>query len=90
MQAVMAHLEEAEVAALRIYTTAAYKSLSALLDTAGVARGERHPLALTVYHMRARTLSRQEPCCGVDGIYIEPGARAEATIRSSIDVTTLA
>ena len=47
-KAQLAQLEEAEVAALRIYTTAAYQSINTpLRDQGRRERGERHPLALT-------------------------------------------
>lgn len=45
-----ANLSEAEVAALRIYSTAAYKMINApLRDTERRARGEAHPLPLVVH-----------------------------------------
>jgi len=45
----LANLEEAEVAALRIYTTAAFKSINGpLRDLGRRERQEPHPLALTV------------------------------------------
>ena len=52
--AVMAKLELAHVAALRIYSTAAYKTLnSALRDPHRRARGEAHPLSVTVAFISA-------------------------------------
>ena len=52
-KAQLANLEAAEVAALRIYTTAAFKSINGPLRDAGrLERKEPHPLSLTVVLIR--------------------------------------
>ena len=53
----LAKLSEVEVAALRLYTTAVYKSINnPLRDTERHARDAPHPLPLTVVHIKSAVL----------------------------------